>query len=406
MKRLPVFLILILTIAMAFFMVACDSNGGNWGDNWGGCNGDSSGCDSGEYVTTTLQAENAAIVSGTVESEHSGYTGSGYANTDNGTGNYIEFALNATQADTYDLTFFYALASGSRNGSIQVNGSTQVSNIYFNATGAWTTWGTASASVTLIAGDNTIRVTAEQSDGLPNVDKMEVYGFAVTGENTSGDSGGSSGDSGGSSGSGSGITGASCTSTGTVTVTQTIVVSSGTYDGQCKTYVPVGMGTGDQSEDQDPVFRVENGATLKNVIIGKPGVDGIHLYNGATLDNITWTDVGEDACTVKSSGTYYISNIEGYNGSDKFFQINAASTVSVSNAIIHNMGKALRQNGGTYFKINVSFDRCEIQGMDEGIFRSDSSISTARITNSRLHNAGDICIGNWASCTSSGITYY
>ncbi len=166
------------------------------------------------------------------------------------------------------------------------------------------------------------------------------------------------------------------------------------------------MGTGDQDESQDPVFRVENGGTLKNVIIGVPGVDGIHLYNSATLDNITWTDVGEDACTVKSSGTYYISNISGYNGSDKFFQINAASTVTVSNAVIHTMGKALRQNGGTTFTINVSFDRCEIQDMDEGIFRTDSSSSTAKITNSRLRNAGDICIGNWRSCTHSGITYY
>ncbi len=202
------------------------------------------------------------------------------------------------------------------------------------------------------------------------------------------------------------ITGASCTSTGSVTVTQTIVVSSGTYDGQCKTYVPVGMGCGGQDENQDPVFRVENGATLKNVIIGTPGVDGIHLYNGATLDNITWTDVGEDACTVKSSGTYTIRNIEGYDGSDKFFQINAASSVNVSNAVIHNMGKALRQNGGTTFKIDVSFDRCEIENMSEGIFRSDSRSSTAKITNSRLRNAGDICIGSWGSCTYSGITYY
>jgi pectate lyase C len=214
------------------------------------------------------------------------------------------------------------------------------------------------------------------------------------------------GDDGGGDVTNGAITGASCISTGTVTVRQTIVVSSGVYDGKCQTFVPVGLGSGDQSEDQLPVFRVENGATLKNVIIGKPGVDGIHLYNSATLDNITWTDVGEDACTVKSSGTYYIRNIEGYNGSDKFLQINAASTLNLSNAIIHKMGKTLRQNGGTTFKINVTFDRCEIENMDEGIFRTDSYVSTAKITNSRLHNAGDICIGNWASCTSSGITYY
>lgn len=211
--------------------------------------------------------------------------------------------------------------------------------------------------------------------------------------------------SGGSSGE---ITGASCTATNAKKefVYQTIVVSGTTYDGECKIFIPIGMGDGSQDESQDPVFRVENGGTLKNVIIGSPGVDGIHLYNNATLDNITWEDVGEDACTVKSSGTYTVRNISGKNGSDKFFQINAASTLTVSNAIIHNMGKTLRQNGGTTFKINVSFDSCEIEDMKEVIFRSDSRTSTARITNSRLRNAGDICIGNWASCTHSNISYY
>ncbi len=210
-----------------------------------------------------------------------------------------------------------------------------------------------------------------------------------------------------SSSSGGGITGASCVSTGSVSVSETIRVTSGVYDGKCQTFNPTSaLGDGSQDESQKPVFRVENGATLKNVIIGKNGADGIHLYNGATLDNITWTDVGEDACTVKSSGNYTVRNISGYNGSDKFFQINAASTFNVSNAIIHNMGKTLRQNGGTTFKINVSFDRCEIQDMKEGVFRSDSSSSTAKITNSRLRNAGDICIGNWASCTYNGITNY
>jgi len=131
-------------------------------------------------VTTTFQAENASIVSGVVETEHSGYTGSGYANTDNASGQYVEFFLTATQADSYDLTFYYALDSGNRYGSIQVNGSTVVSNIDFNGTGAWTTWGTSSATVNLTSGENTIRLVAQQSGGLPNLDKMEVYGYAVT----------------------------------------------------------------------------------------------------------------------------------------------------------------------------------------------------------------------------------
>lgn len=215
----------------------------------------------------------------------------------------------------------------------------------------------------------------------------------------------SSSGSGGSTGS---ITGATCGSGGsTVNVSATIVVSSGTYDGGCKVFNATGaLGDGSQSESQKPVFRVENGATLKNVVLGNNAADGIHFYNGGTIDNIRWTNVGEDAMTIKSSGTVNVKNISGYAGSDKFIQVNAASTLNVSNCVVDSMGKFLRQNGGTTFKIAVSVDRCQISNMGEGIFRTDGSTSTAKITNSRLRNAGSICIGKWASCTSSGITNY
>jgi pectate lyase C len=210
---------------------------------------------------------------------------------------------------------------------------------------------------------------------------------------------------GGSSG---GITGSSCSTNGQlVTVNETIRVTSGVFDGGCRRYnAGSGLGDGGQSEGQDPVFRVENGATLRNVVIGTNGADGIHVYNGGTIDNVHWLNVGEDAMTIKSSGTVTVRNIEGYDAEDKFFQVNAASTLNVSNCIIHRAGKALRQNGGTTFRINVTFDRCDINTMKEGIFRTDSSSSTARITNSRLHAAGSVCIGSWASCTQSGITNY
>ena len=185
------------------------------------------------------------------------------------------------------------------------------------------------------------------------------------------------------------------------------MVSSGTYDGGCKVFnATSALGDGSQSEGQKPVFRVENGATLKNVVFGNNAADGIHFYNGGTIDNIRWTNVGEDAMTIKSSGTVNVKNISGFAGSDKFIQVNAASTLNVSNCVVDSMGKFLRQNGGTTFKIAVNVDRCQISNMGEGIFRTDSSTSTAKITNSRLRNAGSICIGKWASCTSSGITNY
>jgi pectate lyase C len=208
--------------------------------------------------------------------------------------------------------------------------------------------------------------------------------------------------------SGGGITGSSCGTSGTqITVNETIRVTSGTFDGGCQRYTAgPALGDGSQDEGQDPIFRVENGATLRNVVIGNNGADGIHVYNGGVLDNIHWMNVGEDAMTIKSSGTVTVRNIEGYDSEDKFFQVNAASTLNVSNCIIHRAGKALRQNGGTTYRIDVTFDRCDLNTLGEGVFRTDSSSSTARLTNSRLHDAGSVCIGSWASCTQSGNSNY
>jgi pectate lyase C len=192
-------------------------------------------------------------------------------------------------------------------------------------------------------------------------------------------------------------------------VNETIRVSGSgsTFDGGCRRYTAgSGLGDGSQEEGQDPVFRVENGALLRNVVIGNNGADGIHTYGGGRLDNIYWMNVGEDAMTIKSSGTTTVTNIEGYDGSDKFFQVNAASTLNVTNCIIHRMGKALRQNGGTTYRIDVTFNRCDINTMGEGVFRTDSSSSRATLTNSRLHSAGSVCIGPWASCSQSGNSSY
>ena len=130
-------------------------------------------------------------------------------------------------------------------------------------------------------------------------------------------------------------------------------MTSGTYDGGCRTYNPSGaLGDGSQEEGQDPAFRVENGATLRNAILGNNGVDGVHFYNGGNLQNFRWTNVGEDAFTIKSSGTVNVSGVTGVNSEDKFAQVNAASTLNVSNCIVDNAGKFLRQNGGTTFKVD------------------------------------------------------
>ena len=41
-------------------------------------------------------------------------------------------------------------------------------------TGSWNTWGTASITVTLKAGTNTVRATATTANGGPNVDSLTI----------------------------------------------------------------------------------------------------------------------------------------------------------------------------------------------------------------------------------------
>jgi pectate lyase C len=174
-------------------------------------------------------------------------------------------------------------------------------------------------------------------------------------------------------------------------IRSTIVIASGeNYDGGCKTYRadPGTLGDGSQAEGQSPVFRV-NGGTLSNVILGASAADGIHIYGNATLKNIHWLDIGEDAMTIKAAATVTLDCGSSNQGEDKNFQVNAASTLTVKNFTAKNAGKFLRQNGSTTFKMSLIIDHCDISNMDECIFRTDSTTSTVTMTNTRYSNIGD-----------------
>jgi pectate lyase C len=218
----------------------------------------------------------------------------------------------------------------------------------------------------------------------------------------------------GGGGTGGGGTGGGGTTCSTITdygvVNATIVVKNGeTHDGQCKRYrAGSSLGDGSQSEGQKPMFVLESGARIRNVVLGSPAADGIHTQGDVTLENITWEDIGEDALTIKESGTVILNGGSAENGDDKVFQINAASTFRVSNFKASNAGKFMRQNGGTTFKVAAFIDHCDISDMSESIFRTDSSTSTVSMTNTRYHAIGDaLFIGVSAgNATQSGNTQY
>ena len=182
----------------------------------------------------------------------------------------------------------------------------------------------------------------------------------------------------------------------TIVVHETIIIPAGqVFDGGGRRYVadPNTLGDGSQSESQKPVFRLENGATLRNVVLGAPAADGVHCYGNCTVENVVWEDVGEDALTLKQSGTVVVRGGAAYKADDKVFQINAPGTIQILNFRADQAGKLVRQNGGTTFKVDIIIDGSDISNMKECIARTDSSVSTVRMTNTRYHNVPTLFIG-------------
>jgi pectinesterase len=128
----------------------------------------------------TIEAENAYYDNATVETSYAGYSGSGYVDTTNTAGTYLEWTLNASVPGNAQLVFYYADGgTASRPMEVRNNGTTVISSLDFPITYAWDTWSTVSAQVYLYSGTNILRITALSSNGAPNLDKLQIS-FAGT----------------------------------------------------------------------------------------------------------------------------------------------------------------------------------------------------------------------------------
>jgi endoglucanase len=126
-------------------------------------------------TTTRYEAETSpAVCTGTIDSNWSGYSGTGFCNGNNAVGAHAQFTVNMSTAGTATLRVRFANGvTTARPTSLIVNGST-VQTPSFEGTGAWTTWVTKTLTATLNAGSNTIRFNPTTATGLPNIDHLEV----------------------------------------------------------------------------------------------------------------------------------------------------------------------------------------------------------------------------------------
>lgn len=135
---------------------------------------------------------------------------------------------------------------------------------------------------------------------------------------------------------------------GVRTVTATIEVT-GTFDGRGGTFRGGGdLGRTGDGEGKPPLFRLAPGGTVRNLTIGVPGSDGIHCLGTCRIENVTWTDVLDDAATLKGSSAADVMTISGgsaHHATDKVFQHNGPGRVVIENFTVEDFGKLYRSCG-------------------------------------------------------------
>ena len=169
-------------------------------------------------------------------------------------------------------------------------------------------------------------------------------------------------------------------------VNQTIVVKAGeTFDGKGMHFkAGPALGDGGQGESQKPVFELEPGAKLKNVQLS--GADGVHAKGDATLDNVWWRDVGEDAFTMKGEGKVTINGGGAFNASDKIFQLNHGGSFTLNNFTADTFGKAIRTNGGKDFPIDINVNNSTFRNGEEAVVRSDATQAKIKLSGNTIED--------------------
>ncbi|MHC4741004.1 MAG: LamG-like jellyroll fold domain-containing protein [Planctomycetota bacterium] len=120
------------------------------------------------------EAEQALLSGPEIEDSQSGYTGSGYIDYINTSGDYAEYTVLAHYSGPHELAFRYALTSGNRPLEIRLDGDLIEPSLDFPSTGSWANWDyTEAVPVTLPAGPHNIRATIADYKGA-NIDHLKI----------------------------------------------------------------------------------------------------------------------------------------------------------------------------------------------------------------------------------------
>jgi len=127
--------------------------------------------------------ESFCRLNGSVETEHAGFTGTGFIDFENETGSDLEIAVDLLSSSLCTLVVRYAHGkTDDRQMEVRVNGSVRIGSLDFLPTGSFTMWDTVSFILDLPAGNSLIRFVALTGNGGPNVDmvRLETTGLLLS----------------------------------------------------------------------------------------------------------------------------------------------------------------------------------------------------------------------------------
>jgi hypothetical protein len=118
------------------------------------------------------EAEEAFFVGPLERNNQPQFTGLGFVDYVNGTGDVVEFTITAQEAGEYQLAFRYALgASNPRPMELSIDGQVQNTAFDFQPTGDWGNWDTLFLNYTFSPGIHTVSLITNGKNG-PNLDHL------------------------------------------------------------------------------------------------------------------------------------------------------------------------------------------------------------------------------------------
>ncbi|MFC5401310.1 glycoside hydrolase family 66 protein [Cohnella soli] len=125
-------------------------------------------------VNAIYEAETEIKSSTTTNTNHAGYTGSGFVDGFSSSGSGVSFVVNATSDSDYALRFRYANGGSNATRNVYVDGKF-AGTVSFDSTGSWNTWDYAEVATRLKPGVHTVVLYyASGNSGAINLDHLAL----------------------------------------------------------------------------------------------------------------------------------------------------------------------------------------------------------------------------------------